>query len=500
MESFYGGKTGASFTIKASFASVQEMVLAFNQGTGYSTVKYGEYCLINTTNKSSFENGLIYQRGYDYNKPFQAVKYSTALNDPTEANIKAFVTDPGGGAIYVGQICGPAGATPSIDVVNPTTLPSAQLIADHSPVEMVSGKTHNQITYSYVKIKDANDNVVGIKLGFTFPYHVLELTAAALEDYGLPAELASQVDSGTNPFYRKYNLTIPKGKHGQDFLALEVDENQELVYTTKSYENSAQGTETSHGTNKYWKVINTITPSYKNNTQKDGLIGYTISYTYGNDTFVPVTSLSSIESSNNGVITAHYTDNTSEVIGVLKTVDNVALDNATLNDSQQLKITYNNGPGTPATIQTIGQPINYIADAKVVDNSLCILYADPVKRTNIPAAKQKTVDGYVYENVGYVKGDVGSLQYYGTFPTLADLQTAYPNGITEAGYKGWLVSIPDGPNTSNIYAYSYDPSNPGWINLGKISANVDVDSIISIGENSSSAAGIEEGGLWYVVS
>ena len=64
MESFYGGKQGASFTIKETFNSVEEMEIAFRGGDTYKKVAYGEHVLI-TGNELNEEYGNIYRRGYD---------------------------------------------------------------------------------------------------------------------------------------------------------------------------------------------------------------------------------------------------------------------------------------------------------------------------------------------------------------------------------------------------------------------------------------------------
>ena len=40
MESFYGGKSGASFVVVKSFSSVEEMVKNFQKGPEYSDVHY----------------------------------------------------------------------------------------------------------------------------------------------------------------------------------------------------------------------------------------------------------------------------------------------------------------------------------------------------------------------------------------------------------------------------------------------------------------------------
>ena len=65
MESFYGGKQGASFIIKKTFNSVLEMNAAFNKKDAYKDVAYGEYVMIENTDFIDDTRGNVYKRGYD---------------------------------------------------------------------------------------------------------------------------------------------------------------------------------------------------------------------------------------------------------------------------------------------------------------------------------------------------------------------------------------------------------------------------------------------------
>jgi hypothetical protein len=89
--SFYGGRRGASFVIVKKYSTIAEMIAAFSQGGAYKTVNYDEYVLIDTENKNNADNGKIYRRGYEYNNSM-------------------------GGAIYEGQIVGPAGMAPHTEM------------------------------------------------------------------------------------------------------------------------------------------------------------------------------------------------------------------------------------------------------------------------------------------------------------------------------------------------------------------------------------------------
>ena len=65
MESFYGGKQGASFIIKKTFTSVSAMNTAFNQKDVYKDVAYGEYVMIENTDMLDDTRGNVYKRGYN---------------------------------------------------------------------------------------------------------------------------------------------------------------------------------------------------------------------------------------------------------------------------------------------------------------------------------------------------------------------------------------------------------------------------------------------------
>lgn len=78
MDSFYAGLPGTPFILKQRFPSKQAMIDEFKKQEKYTDVFYGEYCIIDTVNKSHPDNGKIYRRGY---------------SDPE----------------YIGQVVGPSG-------------------------------------------------------------------------------------------------------------------------------------------------------------------------------------------------------------------------------------------------------------------------------------------------------------------------------------------------------------------------------------------------------
>lgn len=65
MSSFYGGRPGQSFTIVATFNTLNDMITQFKKGSECTSVHYDEYVLIS----SGSEKGNIYRRGYNYTNP-----------------------------------------------------------------------------------------------------------------------------------------------------------------------------------------------------------------------------------------------------------------------------------------------------------------------------------------------------------------------------------------------------------------------------------------------
>lgn len=104
MNSFYGGKEGRTYHIVKSFPRIQDMVTEFSKGAGYTKVSYGEYVLIDAISNNDKDNGRIYRRGLNYSQ-----------------NATTNYKYPGGGAIYIGQIQGPDGKIPPIQIANWST-------------------------------------------------------------------------------------------------------------------------------------------------------------------------------------------------------------------------------------------------------------------------------------------------------------------------------------------------------------------------------------------
>jgi len=69
MDSFYGGRPGASFIITKTYSSVQDMINDFQKGADCTDVHFDEYVMITVDQndiQNRNDNGKIFRRGYDY--------------------------------------------------------------------------------------------------------------------------------------------------------------------------------------------------------------------------------------------------------------------------------------------------------------------------------------------------------------------------------------------------------------------------------------------------
>ena len=315
MSSFYGGKQGRTYNIVQRYDSVADMTEAFSGGGAYTDANYGQYVIIDTvysTGRSNLENGLLYRRGFDYNDSpsnYPKPKETDFKNNDNTTDMEAFrkawqawVVNPGAGAIYVGQILGPEGRSPKIQVQQwdqfEEQIDSGDYSGDYNQITMVrpSGKTTDDTKVGYVNLKDQHGDIVGAYIAFSLPYTVFQAKVTNSDAYAT-AGVVEDEDTTNHPFWYKWNFTIPKGKHGQDITSftketgedigsgVDADENpivsedQYITYTTTNYDESADGTVTEHLGRWPWRVINEITPVNKTRILKTWESG--ISYSIG---------------------------------------------------------------------------------------------------------------------------------------------------------------------------------------------------------------------------
>ena len=415
--SFYGGRRGASFVIAKRYSTIAEMVAAFSRGGDYKTVNYDEYVLIDTENKNNPDNGKIYRRGYEYNNSM-------------------------GGAIYEGQIVGPAGLAPHTKMHTIDEVEQIQEREDftyrrgsgeYSPVggNIIPGKYvepgtgiikyNDKISWAYCSVRDMNSHESTAHIGFKFPYTVIDYTTTSVSTYEngnyADTSAATRIDDGSHPFYEKWNISIPKGVKGDTFKNFRVmvadntiqsytgqadditNNRQVLVYDYYHYDEKENGGMKTYYVGDYNKISN-ITVS------ATGLV--TIEYTHDdNDTYqmrIP-TSISINTGSTEGTGT------------------------------QKVVITYANGD-----TEEIGQPLNYIM-ATAIDNRyhLLVYYSDPAKRSAF--SPKATYNG---------KNDWADLGYIGNGTGVGAIAgEESDSGVTSVAntmppYSAWLIVEDDG--------------------------------------------------------
>lgn len=507
--SFYGGRQGAAFVIVAHFSTEDEMIAAFRQGPNYTTVNYEEYVIIDTTNKNHKDNGKIYRRGYDY-------------------------TNTMGGAEYIGQIVGPAGAAPLLESDTYTNIAAMEpnensglnyrykeetLSVDND--SLIPGKYEENGVVKYndtikwvsYSVRDQDGVSTTAKIGFKIPYTVIDWVAEPTIPYvGNEENLATRIDGGTHPFYEQWKIQVPRGKKGDSFNNLRVvvannsvqypegfnqqkeddvsNSRQILVYDVYNYDSSADGVKTTYYAGDYNEISNVnLSPS--------------------------------------GKLTINFTHKNSYSYESIKWIDYAYIDANT----QKLTIVYNN-----SQIDSIGEPINYIMATAISDNyHYLVLYSDPVKRAEIVNAGKNATYDYNGESrndwhdLGSVRSDSGILigLYYDSNNyiemstvegTIRWLNQYWPNGLVDntseildhtlnldgsSTITGKLVAVGTGQENKLIYGFNYakkanSTEYEGWYFIGALNPI----NVICGKENDNSLIAVIDslatGGIWFV--
>lgn len=441
--SFYGGRQGASFVIQERYLTITDMITQFKMGNGYKTVNYDEYVIIDTENKNDPDNGKVYRRGYDY------------------ANNM-------GGALYVGQIVGPAGLAPhtelktiaEVEAIEETeefeyrrgegeyTVTNASII----PGKNSDGTFNDSIKWAYCSVRDSNSHESTAYIGFKVPYTIIDFTAKPVSAYTEDeTELAERIDDTTHPFYEKWQLKIPRGIKGDALKNLREDIDSSghriLVYDSINYDNSAMGT--------------TITST----------IGF-------------LNDIKTVNITENGVITIQYSAK-SDTTFKLKYPSTIAYNSAT----NKLRVTYTNG-----TSEDIGEAIKFI------------------ERTEIKSSNYHLIVTYNTGEVvdlGSVKSDNGILigeNFEDASITdinnwIAKLNSIYPNGRED----GKIITAGSSYDNKGFYAFNYqydtDGNYKGWYYLGTIGSATLSAVALPVEDDGSTpnlASQLPLNGIWFI--
>ena len=229
MDSFYGGRPGASFIIVKTFSGhdesgthisgYDEMVNSFSEGNGYKEVYFDEYVtiydIVNTTH-----NGEVYRRGYNLSNE--------------------------GGAELVGKITGPAGQNTIIDLlpyqsINSTTAAGQPIYSNkqseatsseywtgtENTIELIPGAIQNQnnnifndnIVYKYYNVIDEENNVNKMKIGFQIPYPVFNFKVQQT-NADQQISIQKNPDTDNHKFYQDWTIFIPRSYKGNSITKL----------------------------------------------------------------------------------------------------------------------------------------------------------------------------------------------------------------------------------------------------------------------------------------
>lgn len=522
--SFYGGQPGVSFVITQHFSSTEAMKEKFAKGDAYTEVNYGEHVIIDTENKNSPDNGKVYRRGYDYSNDF-------------------------GGGIYIGQIVGPSGLAPALElkkysaieadkdgmspedkITNHLTEGEIAIGNDLVPGKEQSGTYNDTIKWiSYTKRNEENTDAVAY-IGFQVPYTYIDATSSSVEPYdenGFYKDRLSvtREENTEHPFYSNFQFIIPKGIKGdaiKNLKTVTVTEDLQvegynvtadkigkeiLVYTHYNYDNKKDGDSTDIYLGDY-NIIKEILFA------DDGTL--TIKYTNQEDTIFAnkIKWIDNINIKLNGDIETIY--NTGETVtqnAAIVFPQKILFDQG-VNEgegTQTIKVQYSNQEKG----ESISPPINYIMKADITsDNHLVLLHSDPERRQDfINSGKSKAwQDRDDWQDLGSIKDDDGILiglnfnleDYPNQLGTIEDciafLNEKYPSGLP----TGKIVTVGISNTNKSFYGFNYTLAENGttagyvgWYYLGTFS-----NELLVVGDDTeeirSQAGNLMTGGIWFV--
>lgn len=440
MYSFYGGRPGNSFVIVRYFPSVTEMANAFKQGPSYTEVHYNEHVLINTPNRNDEDNGKIFRRGYNYQ------------NDM-------------GGAEYIGTIVGPAGPAPNLKIGDFSYLQGeknnidSSLISDETEIEqwgngsgLVPGKDGNNyndtIKWKSFIVKENGNSETTAYIGFEIPYPVIEFQASSGTAYEQPVITPVNADDNQDhPFYKKWNIKVPKGIRGDNLADLKIkykyqndETNPPTIYYDDLDENSEDTnlgpwicyklktfTESSSGQNiDEWNPVCPYTVVSEVYQSNDGRIH--VKYTDGTDVVNENTDtmkwVDSLSVDEFGVITVHFTDNTSNPLGG----DNIQwLKDMRVNSAGGLQVRWNNGEDFVPLRRQSGEQVVL----EVVTNLELNNFGKLIATYNI-------LTGYHDSYYNVDMRDIGEIETH--LNEIAESSSGFPNGLTRQAFQQLYIT------------------------------------------------------------
>ena len=232
--SYYGGIPGYSFYITKTYETFADLQADFN--TASCPVHYGEYALVSA-------EGRRLQNGH-YEAPQPPDFYKRRNIDNGQLYMRANDGKPE----YIGNITGPTGVTPFVNVKD-----YAQVQTDYKAVSpenrgyattadgtidtFAATATDDDIAWYTVNLDipdpaDPRKVISTVEIGLRIPYPTFEFTTKQVPA-GTPLTVTK---TNTGKFYHQYNIDLPQGDHGRDISNLSIVDGK-LVYKTTDYQN-----------------------------------------------------------------------------------------------------------------------------------------------------------------------------------------------------------------------------------------------------------------------
>lgn len=283
-------------------------------------------------------------------------------------------------------------------------------------------------------------------------------------NYNYDGLVREKPDSEGHNFYKHYELSVPKGIHGND-ADINLDSNFYVTKTVTNYKDSAGGQTTTTNLG-HFKVLKSLE----------------VTGTPGVSSYLKASYFNSEDES------AHqYAE---ELLNypivsslILSSGGPQPVENSNRLD-QRKYLTYNLTDGDSNVLHPSTAFSNEVANVTVINNEVYVLYSDPEMRKNHQGASSdwqlftfvNGTDGWIYErddtnsttgNQFYYKR-LGSVTngkvYYKRYNSLAELEQEYPHGFTEPDKIGQLAVVieQDTGGTEIRTSYFYDYRNDQW--------------------------------------
>ena len=359
--------------------------------------------------------------------------------------------------------------------------------------------------------------------------------------------LREHQDSLGHPFYKDFEVYIPKGIHGIDFDGfdpLNTLQQFELFYNWTDYDSLDAGEEgTSHK-----KSLGKLKVVKETSLEDVGRSNLLVDYFNGDRDIIPIPLVQRIDwNYRTGDLTFLIRKGETTVerpIGHFEYIEQVKKDkDRELDETKRFRTYFNVYAEEGSTERKQGppsDPVNELVTMQLYSDNLVVLYSDPEYRQSIYEAgnyvllpyegNEWTVNTgdvpgnppkYYWENLGPI---LNGEHVFGKFATLEELKQEYPNGF-DGNEAGWVASVvTEDPEHSGqallveLYAYDYYgigqegkyPSpEDAWYQISSVAKNaVDPRAVMIVserdaGSNPTPKTGggfLQQHGYWFEVT